>query len=194
MKSPFFATLPDRAVARRSSHWRGSVVGIFSLIALWLAGCQPADPLDRKVDAATPADYNSWVAKTLPTLPENLAREFAQAIARIKEETPQFHTLRNEREFKSQSNPLCRQIDRRTLRQVIVAGCEASNVTLLRRIKLESDELLALMKRGESATVTAASETRLDQLTDFRRKALDALRAQVEANRQRIKELSAPRS
>jgi hypothetical protein len=54
------------------------------LVVAVLTSCQrPADPLEWRIEAGTPADYNTWAAENTPRMPEALRTEYDHAFHEI---------------------------------------------------------------------------------------------------------------
>ena len=164
-----------------------------TLVTFWLAGLvllaacsRPADPLEWKFDAASPAAMQAWLEQNLPLMPPKLARELRACISNIQITLPPPRTT----EPLEPANKLCARLDGRTVRAILIEGNELSHQMLLARAKNRSDELVTLMNAGEDETeeqrdaqMARAAEARLDlqevkQQLARGEKRLDELRAQ----------------
>src|SRR2546423_648274 len=107
----------------------------FFLAGCCLSGCgEPADPLDRKVEADTPAEYNEWNHRTLPQLPEPLRSEFGHAFEEIVIVSGRAGTARN---LEDSTDPVCRRLNGRTVRAAILDGYRLESDRLSRRLEQE---------------------------------------------------------
>jgi hypothetical protein len=65
----------------RRSHWRGFIL---LLVLPWmLPGCAPVPPLDRPVQAETPADYRQWLHRHAKSLGPRAERELHAAVQQL---------------------------------------------------------------------------------------------------------------
>lgn len=163
---------------------------IWILALLALAGCT-RDPLGLKVRAETPAEFFAWHRATLLQQPMAVAEEFNEALAWIVAESPSKMALDDPRMMDNKHHPICRQLDGRTLRQVIVDGYAAANRSLLRAMIQESDSLVHVANYDEQLTRGMKDTWKFDRALTRRRETLAEVRAKVERDRRRIETLTA---
>jgi hypothetical protein len=160
---------------------------------LWsLAGCQRANPLDLRVKAETPHAFFEWQDTAFGEGSGAVADEFRESVARIVATSPSKMSLADPGMMHSEYHPICRELNRRTVREVIIAGYSAVNQELLRGMIHDSDNLLVTLKHHDLIATDAIAARRFDQRIDRRKALLDLARAQVEANQRRIGELRGP--
>jgi len=83
-----------------------------------LVGCnrRGADPLEWRVQGRTPRLLQNWVDETIRRMPPELAKEYSDAVVTILNLTPRPNTQKpNE-----PNDPLCRRLDQRTVREIII--------------------------------------------------------------------------
>lgn len=166
------------------------VMRVWILALLALAGCA-RDPLGLKVQAETPEEFFAWHQQTLLRQPQAVAEEFNEALNWIVAESPSKMALDDPRMMDNKHHPICRQLDGRTLRQVIVDGYAAANRALLRAMIQESDKLVTAANHDEQLTRGMKDTWKFDRMLTQRRETLAEVRAKVERNRRRIEALSA---
>lgn len=166
------------------------VLKIWILALLTLAGCA-RDPLALKVRAETPDEFFAWHRQTLLRQPPAVAEEFNEALTWIVAESPSKMALDDPRMMDNKHHPICRQLDGRTLRQVIVDGYAAANRSLLRAMIQESDSLVHVANYDEHLTRGMKDTWKFDRALTQRRETLAEVRAKVERNRRRIEALTA---
>ena len=174
--------------AERAGLLRGMKRGLACAVVLLCAACQ-RHPLDLRVRAETPQEFHEWHARVMSRQRADIAEEFTESVARIVECSPHKMSLADPRMMHSREHPICRELDGRTVRDVMIAGYAAANETLLREIILESDSFVATLQHAELITQATKDATRVDRMVKRRSSVLDAAKAQVEANRRRIAEL-----
>lgn len=168
---------------------KGAVLKIWILALLTLAGCA-RDPLALKVDAETPEEFFAWHRTTLLRQPPAVAEEFNEALAWIVAESPSKMALDDSRMMQDKHHPICRQLDGRTLRQVIIDGYAAANRALLRAMIQESDKLVTVANYDEQLTRGMKDTWKFDRVLTQRRESLAEVGAKVERNRRRIDALA----
>lgn len=169
---------------------KAAVLKIWILALLALAGCA-RDPLARKVQAQTPEEFFAWHGRTLSRQPQAVAEEFNEALTWIVAESPSKMALDDPRMMQNRHHPICRQIDGRTLRQVIIHGYGLANQAMLRAMIQESDKLVMVANYDEQLTRGMKDTWKFDRVLTQRRETLAEVRAKVERNRRRIEALTA---
>lgn len=116
---------------------------IIAAFVFGVAGCQPADPLDRKVTADTPIAFALWRSRIMEKLSTEQWREFEEVLQEIR-----FMIMR---EGESGSAPvveraLHKKITGRSLREVMGLGWQAK----LDQLKLERDEIARIIRANET--------------------------------------------
>lgn len=127
---------------------------LLTLAALALAGCVPADPLDWKISAKTPAQFNEWRDEDLPRLPAEVQKEFIHTFNFFAAQTPGVTSKRMD----ATDNPLCRRLHGRTIRNVIIEGYSLETTALLSKISTTSDNLLRNLQRSQTAAAAPAQD------------------------------------
>ena len=166
------------------------VLRIWILALLALAGCA-RDPLALKVRAETPEEFFAWHRQTLLRQPLAVAEEFNEALTWIVAESPSKMALDDPLMMDNKHHPICRQLDGRTLRQVIVDGYGLANRAMLRAMIQESDKLVTVANYDEQLTRGMKDTWKFDRTLTQRRETLAEVRAKVERNRRRIEALAA---
>ena len=156
-----------------------------------VSGCQRVEALDRRVEAETPAEFHAWQEAALARLPEETADEFREAVAWIAAFSPSKMALNDRGMWHSRFHPVCRELDGKTVRQVLVAGYEAVNAELLRASIFDADLLIALLKLPDAVEGTPTERLRLQRQAERRNDALATARVRIAWNRGRIAELKA---
>ncbi|HEY1111354.1 MAG TPA: hypothetical protein VGE76_22050 [Opitutaceae bacterium] len=141
--------------------------------------------------AETPAEFFAWHRQTLLRQPPAVAEEFNEALAWVVAESPSKMALDDVRMMDNKHHPICRQLDGRTLRQIIVDGYAAANRSLLRAMIRESDQLVNVANYHEQLTQGMKDTWKFDRMLTQRRETLTEVRAKVERNRRRIEALTA---
>ena len=152
------------------------------LLGLLLAGtaCRPADPLDWKVSAKNPQEYNAWAEKNLPQLEPKLRGEYARAFTAIATTSPNRGAARHMRE---ENHAVCRRIHRRTIRAVILEGYGIEKQKILERMAAQTDLLLKNANRSGAPTHSTKTEAKFERV-------MDAQSTSVEALNRRLTELN----
>lgn len=159
------------------------------LVLLLGAGCHRPEPLETRVSAETPQEFFAWQERTRPRLPAEVAAEFEAAIDRLVRFSPSKMKLNDAGMLRSRFHPICRAIDGRSLREVMLLGYEAENTELLRGIILNSESLAAIVQLPQAVEGTREQQRAIEGMVSRRTATLEAARARVEANRQRSAEL-----
>lgn len=163
-------------------------------LTLLLVACEPRNPLDWKVSADSPADFSGWCDRTYRRLPPDVAKEFATSLSALMAATPQARIKDEEVAWQNPNNPVCRQIDGRTVRDVIIEGLLERNAALLRRVNLNLDTVQRLTVQQAKLDPRSYDHERLGRMIDACRQFADLANAQVEKNSQRIAELTPPKA
>ncbi len=145
-------------------------VSLVALIAWLIAatalftGCRPSDASQWKVSAETPRDMSIWQQDNLKDFPEDLLREYNQAIKNLLDYTPGGRS----KKWDDPRNPVCNLIHRATVREVVVFGYNAHRNAINTEAETINGQLLRLM-----AAINAASSdmetTRGEQQLEYLR-------------------------
>ncbi len=163
--------------------------GLMFLLGMAGAGCQRVDPIETRVSAATPQEFFAWQERMRPRWPAEVATEFEAAIDRLVRFSPAKMKLDDAGMQHSRFHPICRAIDGRSLREVMLLGYEAENTVLLREIILNSESLAAIVQLPQAVDGTRAQQRAIEGMVNRRSANLEVARAQVEGNRRRSEEL-----
>lgn len=150
--------------------------------ALLLTGCTPADPLDWKVRAKTPEQYVEWMEENIPLMDEDLSGHLNYAFATLSATTDTPHLVFNQKQYRNPNNAFCMQISGLTVRQIIIEGCRAANITILQELNKESEKLRALLASHEELELGSPYAERLERAITYRRKVIDNCHATIERN------------
>lgn len=160
------------------------------LLVLLGASCQPADPLDWKVSANTPEDYNAWNIRTVAKLPPELREEYLRAFNKLAVATPGGISPRS---MTDEHFPLCKRLNGRTVRTIIIDGYAAERQRLLEKIGAETDTMLRNLQRRAKITDPNA-DARYDRVQDAQSASIDAMNRRLEEIDAQVKKFSAPAS
>jgi hypothetical protein len=150
------------------------------VVALVAIGCTPADPLEWKVYAKTPAYFEAWRTENLSKAPPAIQKEFNHAFDIISSMRPRALALAPGDLHKT-GNLICEHLHRRRLRSVILEGYQLETRALNARISTLSDKLIENLKRS-----TQAADPGLQQRFEKVQNSQKADLAQMEA---RLKEI-----
>lgn len=141
---------------------------------LALTACAPRDPLDRRISAESPVDFDIWQARHLGSLPPEQAKRFRNA----RKELQLFVVTQWQgRPADVQRKHLRDQMHDFTVRDFIVQGHQLGNVRL-ERLLADQSRLLAMheeMLRGPEtidgghARVRATVEQIVSQIRELQR-------------------------
>ncbi len=157
-------------------------------LALAGAGCRPTNPLDGKISAPTPAAFEAWEDQELERLGERERREFVHAFDFIASTMP---AALAPADANKTGNPLCRRLDGRTIRSVILEGYDLEKRTLYARISNESDHLIQNASRVEKVDDPKLL-ARYDRVRDFQKSYVDQMQARLGEIERRVAELTPP--
>ncbi len=154
---------------------------LFALLGTILfAGCAPsADPLDWKIEADDIDELNVWLRDTLPLLPDDLKAEVEASIGNIQSSL-------SEKGDVARALALCRRLDGRSVRFVVINGYEIGNDILTARIQNESEALLRLAQ-----TADALPADQVERETAYHRARSAAYKKTLERAEQRLASLRA---
>lgn len=169
----------------RATCW--IVVGLG--LVLFATGCARRSPLELRVRAETPYEFLEWQERVMTRQPASVAAEFKEAVARIVACSPTRMSLHDERMMHRRHHPICRELDGRTVREVIIAGYVATNEELLRGMILQSNNLIGALQYEAAVRAEKEDAGRVERMIDRRSAVLGTAKAQVAANRRRIAEL-----
>jgi CRISPR/Cas system-associated protein endoribonuclease Cas2 len=149
------------------------------LFAVAVAGCQPRDPLDMKISAQSPDDFNRWTDTHDSRLPPEAAQEFHRAFARLQQ-----GTLAGDSQGAAAA--LCRKLDGRTVRQVIADGYFMANTSIRRSILNELDNVQRNLARAQRPEASAQEVETLQELVKRQEAGIEKLRSQLTTNEWRL--------
>src|ERR1051325_2435512 len=136
--------------------------------ALAWAGCRPRDPLDWKISAKTPAHFEEWRDEDLVRLPTVEQAEFNRAFSFFAATAPRALA---DKDMDATNNPLCRRINGRTIRSVILEGLDLEKRALYARIYTESDNIARnaelTAKREDEETAKKVEKARVGQMANI---------------------------
>ena len=143
---------------------------------LVLTGCRPQEPLNWKISAASPDDFDAWTERTNPLLPVELRKELARAVTFIQGNSgiSAVHLRRS-----NVSNPFCRRIDRKTIRHVLLEGYFAEKKFLADRVSLEMENILALEVRSELPSMNAEGKERYAKSMENREQLIQSMKLRI---------------
>jgi hypothetical protein len=154
-----------------------------------LVGCgRPADPLDWKIDAPTPGRFNAWAEESLPYLTSDIRSEFNHVWHEFVLVGGRAGSARS---MDDSSDPVCRRINGRTIRQALEYGYELERDRLNRKIDLESELLLHDLEKSNTDE-NAFTPNGAPAVIAFRRREIEQTKHRVEEVSVRLKELGAP--
>ena len=162
------------------------------LAAIVLANQQPSDPLDWRVKAKTPEDFEQWSDDNIHLLPPDLAKELYRAFSNIEARTPQSRPLKKDSDYLSETVPFCVRIHHRTIRAVLIDGYSAANETLSLGITLESDNIIKNLKRQETLDAKSPEYERFERKIAAQEKTIAASKVEIEKNTLRLTALAGP--
>jgi len=115
---------------------------IIAAFVFGAVGCQPADPLDRKVTADTPIAFALWRSRMTEKLGTEQWREFEEVLQEIR-----FMIIRDDGSGSSQAveRALHAKITGRSIREVMMLGWQAK----LAQLKAEHDEAARVIRANE---------------------------------------------
>lgn len=164
------------------------VLVLTAAIAVLLAcGCSPRDPLDREVEARTLAELQIWLAETQRDVDAELAQEIDLVFVNLAANTPRFQKPRHERDMHARGNALCRRVDGRRLRDVMIDSYQAANTALTLQNNIDAQNLLRL-----SGVVNTDRAEAFDQRAEYVKQEMEKRDAQIRRNRERIEQLRGP--
>jgi hypothetical protein len=156
-----------------------------SLLIL-LGGCAPKDPLDRKVKAGTPREFAHWWDRTREKFPDEQRGEIYKIARYLQDSTPRLKSMSPEDHY----DPLCKQIDGMSVRELLVFGYRETNRHLRDRLILQTNRLASLANALAEATeenVRLHAERSLKYANDI----IAQLDNEIAGNERRIAELEA---
>ncbi|MBS0633700.1 MAG: hypothetical protein JSS11_17460 [Verrucomicrobia bacterium] len=168
------------------SRFITALLGSGFLLCAFFGGCRPADPLDWKIDAETPEAYNDWVEKEVALMPRPLADEFNQAATQLMALTPRIHPITSSADMLSKHDPFCQQVNRRTVRAVIIDSYQSANQALFSKVSLEQGNALATLKRSNELSADDPAQPRFEVAIRNQRKLIDFYNEQIRKNEARI--------
>lgn len=120
-------------------RFRSAYVLFFAAV-LAFGGCgRPANPLDWRISAETPLEYNNWLAEVAMQMPADTQEEFVHAFDELVVVSGHAGIARGPNDT---NDPLCRRLNHRTVREVLLDGYDCETTRLKNRIALDSELLL----------------------------------------------------
>jgi hypothetical protein len=156
------------------------------LVASVLGGCRARDPMDWKISASSPNDFNGWSDRNGPLLPTGLRQELARAIQFLQGDSglsDRGASMENPR------NPFCVRIDRKTVRYVILEGYFAEKKFLSNRVMLEIENIAALENRIEALPDDSPATAQLAKSVNFKHQLIQNLEIRLAEIAGRTEEL-----
>ena len=132
-------------------HPRPRRLALLLAAAIALAGCQPSDPLARKVTAASPIDYATWRSSAAEKFPAATCRDFDDIVQEMK-----FNVMANQQASGSTGidDATRAKLHGRTVREILTAGYQ------LKIARLESERAeLATFITGNASMRTRPGDT-----------------------------------
>jgi hypothetical protein len=154
------------------------------LVCLMVAGCAPKDPLDWKISADTPDDFNIWCQRKTDRLPQNLIIELNTSFEIISNEVEPNRAVVHDNGY----DPFCQRVNHHTIRDIIVDAYQIADESLLGEMIRTQDAKINNINRSTSVG-TVAEQDRFKQTIDYQQKRIDELDKELRHNRARIKEL-----
>ena len=141
------------------------------VLAVVLTGCQPADPLARKVTASSPIDYATWRSSAAEKLPAETCRDFDDIVQEMK-----FNVMANQQASGSAGidDATRAKLHGRTVSEILAAGYQMK----IARLESERNELESFIKSNATLRTRPGDTASADFLADKSRrqsKQLDAL-------------------
>lgn len=156
------------------------------------AGCGPKDPLDMKVSARNPDDYASWIEAKESRFTEEMMKDFAFAISVIKENTPKGDSRSPDLTVRDGSAEICRKINGRTVRQVILDGYYAANMTMQRTMSNELENLQRNIKRSQEPGLGEKELRRFEATIKSQQDMIERTKTQLSINQKKVERLTVP--
>ena len=154
--------------------------------SLLICSCRPKNPQEWTVHGPTPLKLEKWWEENRDLLPPQTARELREAIYIISSTTvrPNTDYLTND-----SNDPLCRRVDGRKVRDILIEGYQISDESLLNKINIEETYLEQNIRRS-ARTDSAPKQKQFDQTIRYQRQYIDKLYQTLRHNETRLKELA----
>lgn len=130
-----------------------------SLLAalLLFGGCaRPADPLDWRVAADAPVEYNDWLSQVATQMPDALQEEFVHAFNELVVVSGRAGIARSPNDA---NDPMCLRLNHRTVRQVLLDGYDCETTRLKNRVALDSELMLHDLSNDADSDPRVAKRT-----------------------------------
>jgi len=150
-----------------------------------LAGCTPHDPLDWKVSAKTPEDFETWRDSHVQLLPDDLREEFTRSFGWFAKLSPGSVAPSS---FNDTTNFICRKLNGRMVRLVILEGYELETRELQARISTRSDNILKNIAMTEGIN-DPAIEQRFDRARRAQAESIETMEKRLRFIETRVNEL-----
>lgn len=158
-----------------------------AVVGLIVAGCSPRDPLDRVVKAHSPAELKAWLSTVDAEVDPALAREIRQVFTYLATDTPRYRQPTTEFEMHRAGNPLCRRVNGRRLREVMIDGYSARIDTLSLQNNIDTENLVRL-----AAVANPERSEAFQRRADEVRAIITQRDQRIRGYRERIASLQAP--
>lgn len=168
------------------ARWtRPAVALVLLACGLLLTGCGPKDPLDIRIEADTPGDFNDWWNKTRPKFSNEVAREFEYAFQALSSRAPRARGLRLE----DKNDPFCKAWNGRAIRRLIIAAYHERNAQLQEKIlhSMSRVQKVAEVDPAHGKDPVVQYREAMAENTD---KYVESINAEIERNNARIRELT----
>ena len=152
---------------------------LFALLvfaAFAFTGCQPKDPLDVKISASSPSDYNDWVGRHHPTLPLEVQQEFDRAFGKLMVDTG---AKLGSTDTNKIQNWLCTRLHGKTIRSVILEGYQVEADSIRIRMVVTSDNIVRLVQSSGAPDLSTDQVQRYTSARTELEKAIETLRSRL---------------
>jgi hypothetical protein len=172
--------IPARTVAKITC------LALSFLACLMVAGCAPKDPLDWKIEADTPADFDDWWQQKKDLLPPSLAIELHATFKIISERVEPRGTPKIPDDG---LDPFCQRVNHWRIRDALLDGYMLANESLQSQVLIEQNKVLRYIQLS-GTPVIGSQQNELDQAIKYEQQLIDALNRAIQHNQARVHELS----
>jgi hypothetical protein len=155
-------------------------------VCFLILGCTPRDPMDWKVQAHTLSKLDDWWTENRELLPPETASELHDAFNVIAGTT---FREDNDKAMDNPNDPLCRRLDGRKIRDIIIEGHQIADESLLSKIIREQDVLASNIQMSNSGSTTSQSDY-LAQTIRYQQQHINELNRLLQHNQTRLKVLA----
>lgn len=155
------------------------------LALLFLSACapEPPDPLDWRIAAGTPNEFNAWCAQHQPRMGAQVHADFANAIKCLAAKSARFGQAYDMRET---NNPLCQRVNQLTVRSVIIDGLTAGRDILAAQLALKQENVLRTVQAGLDPSLTSAQQAAYERRRIYTDEVVAELKRRVAETEERI--------